>query len=88
MKLVCYKYGHRYLLDEFNRGAIVEVEMNDGRTIQLCVDEDGEVNLRGWGNIPGKVGNWSRMNFTAQLLSEVPTHCDICYNHLEECKCR
>lgn len=71
-----------------NQGsAILEVRLDDGRTVQLCVNNDGGVNLRGWGNVPGKVGNSTRLDFSAYLPHEDPTTCETCLDKLGGCGC-
>lgn len=51
-----------------NPGSVIlEVELPDGRTVQMRVTDEGEVNLRAWGNIPEKVGNMDQFSFHGQL---------------------
>lgn len=64
--------------------AVIEIELDDGRTVQLVVNKDGTIYLRGWGNIPGKVGNSNKVEFVCELNKEPQTHCHICYNELKE----
>jgi hypothetical protein len=49
---------------------VLDVELQDGRTVQLIVNGDGSIDLRGWGNIPIKLGNDNRLNFRADLVFE------------------
>lgn len=60
--------------------AVLEVELDDGRTVQLSVDEAGVILLRGWGNIPATVGNGNTVELTCQVNPQKQTHCPICYN--------
>ena len=67
---------------------ILEVELDDGRTVQLSVSDTGHIWLRGWGNIPAKVGNGTVVTMDCELPHEDPTTCGICYSKLEEgCTC-
>lgn len=69
--------------------ALLEVEFDDGRTVQLRVEEglpyphepretprDGAVFLRCYGNIPARVGNGTQHHFHEVLLPEPATHDD------------
>ena len=55
-----------------NAYAIFEAELDDGRTVQLSVHNNGRVFLRGWGNIPKLVGNSNTLELTAVLAPEPP----------------
>ena len=85
MKVSAYKMGTRVsILDIDNPGsAILEVTLDDGRTVQLVVESTGLVFLRGWGNVPAKLGNCNLMGFSAQLQKEKQTHCEKCYGKLD-----
>lgn len=65
----------------------VEIELKDGRTAQLTMNQGGEVTLRTWGNIAGKVGNIScgSTNFVVQYKDA--THCECCLQRLDSCGC-
>jgi hypothetical protein len=56
--------------------AIIEVELEDGRTVQLTVTTNGEVYFRGWGNIPARLGNIARFAFNCEIPVEEATHDD------------
>lgn len=89
MKARAYVGGKPIELDRMTNpgSAILEVELNDGRTVQLCVNKDGGICLRGWGNIPATVGNSNSIVLTCELKYEEPTTCDRCYNQFEKCDC-
>ena len=72
-----------------NPGSVIlEVELEDGRTVQFCVNEDGHVEVRGWGNIAAKLGNMNSLQFNANLAFEEPTTCEVCYHRLtDNCGC-
>lgn len=67
--------------------AVLEVELPDGRTVQFGVDDNGHVSVRGWGNVPAKVGNSASLMLSATVIAEAPTHCATCYNKLALCGC-
>jgi len=60
--------------------AVLEVELDDGRTVQLSVDEAGTILLRGWGNIPASLGNNNTIVLACQINPQKQTHCPVCYN--------
>ena len=66
----------------------VEIELKDGRTAQLTMNQGGEVTLRTWGNIPIKIGNVSCgiANFVVQCKDA--THCECCLERLDSCRCK
>jgi len=68
-------------------GTILEVELPDGRTVQLTVHNDGGVMVRGWGNIPGKVGNSNSLTLNAMVPPEAPSTCEKCHNKFAMCGC-
>lgn len=54
---------------------IISVVNNLGQTVQVVFEnksDTGEmmVRLRGWGNIPDKIGNWDKTNFSAIIPLE------------------
>lgn len=55
----------------------------DGRTLQVVFHEEGRIYIRGWGNIPGKVGNMNKFGAHGSIAFEEPDTCDICYNQLD-----
>jgi len=61
---------------------VLEAELDDGRTVQLSVNETGVVLLRGWGNIPATIGNSSTVELLCQIHPQKQTHCPVCYNPL------
>jgi hypothetical protein len=85
VKAVTYINGQQKTIEVQDHTAVLEVELSDGRTIQLTFNEDGVVFLRGWGNIPAKLGNGNSMTFRAQLQFEEQTTCPVCYDRLERC---
>jgi hypothetical protein len=89
MKARAYVMGRAVPLEGVrNPGStILEVELDDGRTVQLCVDVEGHIHLRAWGNIPAKVGNSTQASFDCQLNLEEQTSCPTCYGRLGECNC-
>lgn len=73
---------------------IISVENYDGVTTQVVFENDdvGDmiVTLRGWGNMPQKVGNMDNTRFRATVQQEPQTNCEICGRHLkhgERCSC-
>lgn len=95
MKLAAYKAGARVpILDVTNPDSVVlEVVLDDDRTVQIAVSNKGLVSLRGWGNVPAKVGNWNKLEFTAELQKEDANHCEKCYCPLTgsariKCNCK
>lgn len=89
MKVRIYKNGlGKTLLDTFDpKGGLVELIASDGRTVQLYFNDEGDIRLRAWGNIPASVGNGSFTMFTCNLQSEEPTTCVTCYGRLGKCDC-
>ena len=65
--------------------AVVEVILDDNRTVQLVVSKDGKITLRAWGNTPMLLGNGESTSFTAILPYEQPT-CDEYGNRLNDTK--
>jgi len=66
-----------------NSGNVVlEVELDDGRTVQLVVSGDGEIHLRAWGNVPAKIGNMDRTGFSAVVPCEEQTTDPVTYERL------
>ncbi len=81
-----YVSGRRVVLPEAlgNPGsAVLEVELEDGRTVQLAVSGDGEIFLRAWGNMPQKLGNMNRTGFSAHVEFEEQTHDPVTYERLD-----
>jgi len=70
------------------RGAVLEVELDDGCTVQMSVGEDGKVAVRAWGNVPGKVANMDQASAYFLLMPEVQTTCPVCYGPIGECECQ
>lgn len=68
--------------------AVLEVELPDGRTVQFSVNDKGSVRVRGWGNIPAKVGNCQCLTLDARMLPEVASTCEVCYHKLALCGCK
>jgi len=89
MKAFAYIHGKPLQLQGVsNPGSIVlEVRLDDDRTVQLVVRDDGEIQVRGWGNIPILVGNGNQVEFACRLTPEEQTHCPQCYGHIEYCNC-
>lgn len=67
--------------------AVIEVELNDGRTVQLYINEEGDFCIRGWGNVPAKIGNMNRITLACHIEHEPQTTCSICYGRLGGCTC-
>ena len=71
---------------------VLEIRNYSDQTVQLVVENDKygdmRVRLRGWGNMPAKLGNWDRTSFEASIPTESPTHCEKCYCHLDTCTCK
>lgn len=96
MKLRAYKAGSATdISDLTNRlDAVVEVELPDGRTVQLAVDDIGRINLRAWGNTPCKVGNDASISLHMILPFQEQTTCEKCTypkEHLDpykRCMCK
>ena len=63
---------------------VLEVELEDGRTVQLVVSGDGRVDLRAWGNVPAKLGNDYLTSFDAVIPFQRQTHDPITYERLKE----
>jgi hypothetical protein len=59
--------------------AVLEAELSDGRTVQMSVYENGDIHVRGWGNIPAKVGNQNAVSLTCKLQLEAQTTCPVCF---------
>lgn len=79
MKVTAYKWGVRHDITEevVTHGAagaasVIEVQLADGRTVQLVVESDGSVRVRGWGNKPALVGNMENTSFTATIPTQEP----------------
>lgn len=51
---------------------ILEVELHDGRTVQMVVRLDGTIHIRGWGNVPAKVLNCNSVEVTCILPFQTP----------------
>lgn len=85
MRVAAYKAGARVPINGVtNPGSVVlEVVLDDDRTVQIVVDKDGEIGLRGWGNVPARVGNGNKLEFRAVLQREEATHCERCYCPLD-----
>ena len=93
MEVAAYKSGVRIPIDNVaNRDSVVlEVKLDDGRTIQLTFDTEGMFYLRGWGNIPARLGNSNKVVFQAAVQYEEATHCEVCFCPLEgprKCTCK
>lgn len=63
--------------------AVLEVELEDGRTVQLVVSGNGDVHLRAWGNVPAKIGNMNRTGFSARVEFEEQTTDPVTYERLD-----
>ena len=88
MKTRTYIHGRAVPLELNNPGStILEVEMDDGRTVQLVVNDTGHIGLRAWANIPINVGNATQATFECLLQFEEQTFCGTCYNRLGDCIC-
>lgn len=89
MKARAYVMGRAVPLEGIANGAstILEVELDDGRTVQLVVDCGGRIGLRAWGNIPAKVGNSTQAGFECHLNFDEQTTCPTCYGKVGECNC-
>lgn len=55
-------------------GAGMQIEMEDGRTVQVFFNSDGRVHVRGWGNKPITLGNLDRTSFVALIPYEEPLY--------------
>lgn len=64
---------------------VLEVELADGRTVQLCVNHTGDIHVRGWGNVPQSVGNMNQVEFSCKLVWEEQTTCRMCGYNLGDC---
>jgi hypothetical protein len=86
MRVAAYVNGsHLPIRGVANRDSVIlEVTLDDSRTVQLDVRGDGVVQLRGWGNNPAKVGNWNTLNLTTQINKQEQTHCEVCYCPLND----
>ena len=62
--------------------AVLEVELEDGRTVQLVVSGEGDVHLRAWGNVPAKIGNMDRTSFSAHVQFEEQNTDPVTYERL------
>jgi len=83
MKTRIYTRGRPISIELNQPTAVLEVELDDGRTVQLNVDKAGAIFLRGWGNIPAKVGNDSTVELICQINPQKPTHCFTCHNSFD-----
>jgi hypothetical protein len=74
IKARAYVRGKVVELPDLNNigSVILEVELDDGRTVQLSVGIEGRIHLRAWGNIPAKVGNADSVHLTAIVPFEEP----------------
>lgn len=70
-----------------SHSALIEAVLPDGRTVQLAVRPDGEIDLRAWGNVPALVGNSNSIGFHCKLEREDATTCSGCHHKFEECGC-
>lgn len=84
MKLRSYVGGAAVDLSQHvqHHAAVVEVELDDHRTVQLVVDRAGSIHLRAWGNTPMLLGNWNKVGMDAELAYE-PATCDEYGNRLK-----
>lgn len=89
MKARAYVHGHAVPLDNANNpgSTILEVELDDGRTVQLVVNDTGHIGVRAWGNIPAKVGNTAQVSFECLLHHETQTNCPVCYGKEGDYSC-
>lgn len=87
MKAVSYIGGIPKQIPINHCGAVLEVQLQDGRTVQLSVGDDGLVNLRAWGNVPAKVVNGDQAGASFKLAFEPQTSCPTCYDRLNKCLC-
>jgi hypothetical protein len=55
-----------------NSSATFEVELDDGRTLQLTVYETGRYYMRGWGNVPKLLNNMDDLNVAGVLAHKPP----------------
>ena len=62
-------------------GTVLEVVLEDDRTVQFSVNGDGAIMLRGWGNVPMLLGNAAQVSVVLNLSPENPT-CDENGNRL------
>lgn len=60
-------------------GICAEVVFDDGRTVQIVVSSDGHISLRGWGNVPAKLGNANALSLYCSLPREEQTHDPVTY---------
>ena len=86
MKVRAYVMGRAIELEGVNNPTL-EVEFDDGRTVQLVVNDDGGILLRGWGNIPSKLGNSNSVQMYCDLQYQEPKTCHICWGPIAECNC-
>lgn len=56
---------------------VLTISMHDDRTVQLVVDPDGDIELRGWGNDPLRMGNMESLYLDTYLPASEPTHDDL-----------
>lgn len=89
MKTRAYVMGRPVPIEGINNpgSVILEVEMEDGRTVQLAVYRTGQIDLRAWGNIAAKVGNMAQVDMHCTVVPQEQTTCEICYHRLP-CNCR
>ena len=90
MKAFAYVHGKPLPLQGVsNPGSIVlEVVLDDDRTVQLVVRDNGEIQVRGWGNTPILLGNGNQVEFMCRLAHEEQTYCPRSYTPIKDCKCR
>lgn len=78
MKARYYLYGQAFSFGQcvnvtaVGQFTLFETELDDGRTIQLAVHDDGVVRLTCWGNFPLKVGNMEQASFAALITPQSP----------------
>ncbi len=89
MKIFSWVLGEKKLLEHTGNlgGATVQINLEDDRTVQIDVREDGTVFLRGWGNTPDRLGNVNKMEFHGKLEKEEPNTCIRCWKRFDYCKC-
>lgn len=79
MRLVVYEWGNpREVPIQQEHAAVINLIMPDNRTVQVVVSSSGEVELRGWGNMPAFVGNMNVLGFRAHLQAQPQTHDEHC----------
>jgi hypothetical protein len=65
-----------------NQSGLVEIVLKDGRTLQVSLSMNGDVFIRGWGNIPATLGNWNKLELTTNLQFEKPTTDPLTFDRL------